>query len=155
MTIPAAMDARIIEGNRRGLRDWPIAIVAGLAACVAASGCAYFAAQPEINPDRLAPSAMGQEWLPKDSVTRYEAPPAEAMPSEAARGGGEARGSAVPQQAAPEASGVSQASGGSPYDLAALIDMALRNNPSERSAWESARASAAAYGAARSPYYPL
>ena len=41
-----------------------------------------------------------------------------------------------------------------PYDLAGLIDVALRNNPRTRRAWEAARAAAASYGASRSPYYP-
>ena len=152
------MDARIIGSSRRsGPRYWVLAIAGGLAACVAASGCAYFAAQPEINPDRLAPRAMGEEWQPpKDKAARYEAPPVEGALSEASPGEAERRASALPPQApGPEAGGATQASGGTPYDLAALIDMALRNNPSERGAWESARAAAAAYGAARSPYYPL
>lgn len=40
------------------------------------------------------------------------------------------------------------------YDLPALIDVALRNNPDTRAAWESARAAAAAYGRSLAPYYP-
>jgi outer membrane protein len=41
-----------------------------------------------------------------------------------------------------------------PYDLAALLDLAMRDNPDTRAAWESARMAAAAFGSARAPYYP-
>ena len=44
---------------------------------------------------------------------------------------------------------------GQPYDLPALLDLALRENPDTRFAWESARQAAASFGAARAPYYPL
>lgn len=38
--------------------------------------------------------------------------------------------------------------------LADLVDLALRNSPDTRMAWENARASAAAYGSARGTVYP-
>ena len=41
------------------------------------------------------------------------------------------------------------------YDLPALLDLALRENPDTRFVWESARQAAASFGAARAPYYPL
>jgi len=40
------------------------------------------------------------------------------------------------------------------YDLPNLIDVALRDNPDTRTAWESARRAAAEYGRALAPYYP-
>ena len=40
------------------------------------------------------------------------------------------------------------------FTLAQLVDEALRINPSTREAWAQARASAAAWGAARGSYYP-
>lgn len=41
-----------------------------------------------------------------------------------------------------------------PYDLDAIVEIALRNNPRTRSAWQSALAAAAAFGAAQAPYFP-
>ena len=41
------------------------------------------------------------------------------------------------------------------YELPELIDLALRQNPSTRQQWASARAAAAAFGAAKAPYYPM
>ena len=46
-------------------------------------------------------------------------------------------------------------SAGNQYDLPALIDIALSNNPDTQQTWEQARAAAAAYGASRAPYYPV
>ncbi|MEO6053947.1 MAG: TolC family protein, partial [Chthoniobacterales bacterium] len=40
------------------------------------------------------------------------------------------------------------------YDLAALIDLGLSNNPYTQVAWQNARGAAAAVGEARAPYYP-
>lgn len=41
-----------------------------------------------------------------------------------------------------------------PYHLGTLIEVALNNNPSTRSAWSQAQAASAAVGEARSLYYP-
>src|SRR6202040_3093649 len=41
------------------------------------------------------------------------------------------------------------------YGLAELIDMAERNNPETRVAWERARQAAAAVGLSESAYYPF
>ncbi len=38
--------------------------------------------------------------------------------------------------------------------VADVVDLALRNNPATAQAWANARAAAAAYGAAKAPYYP-
>ncbi|HEY8517052.1 MAG TPA: TolC family protein [Candidatus Binatia bacterium] len=43
---------------------------------------------------------------------------------------------------------------GERYDLPAIVDLALRNNPSTRRAWQEARAAAARYGRSLSDYYP-
>jgi outer membrane protein TolC len=40
------------------------------------------------------------------------------------------------------------------YDLPALIDFGLRDNPDTQSAWEAARAAAARYGRSLAPFYP-
>ncbi|MEO8206038.1 MAG: TolC family protein [Chthoniobacterales bacterium] len=40
------------------------------------------------------------------------------------------------------------------YDLGSLINLGLGNNPYTQVAWQNARASAAAVGEARAPYYP-
>ncbi|HZC46443.1 MAG TPA: hypothetical protein VE243_08195, partial [Candidatus Acidoferrum sp.] len=40
---------------------------------------------------------------------------------------------------------------GNQYDLPALIDIALSNNPDTRQTWYRARAAAAAYGVSRAP----
>lgn len=112
------------------------------------AGCAYFAAQPEINPDRYAPPAQNQPWQPNSGGAGYIAPRASNETSEPARTQTKATNRFSTTSA-------SQENGGQTYDLAALIDLALRNNPRERSAWENARTAAAAYGSARAPYYPL
>ena len=44
---------------------------------------------------------------------------------------------------------------GNKYDLPALIDIALSNNPDTRQTWDQARAAADAYGVSRAPYYPV
>ncbi len=44
---------------------------------------------------------------------------------------------------------------GNQYDLPALIDIALSNNPDTRLTWYQARAAADAYGVSRAPYYPV
>ncbi len=43
---------------------------------------------------------------------------------------------------------------GETYDLPAVVDLALRNNPETRRAWEAARAAAARYGRSLADYYP-
>ena len=111
-------------------------------------GCAYFAAQPEINPSQYAPHSVDQSWQPKTGGAVYIPPPVSIETLENA-----------PHQThllnPPPAASSGEKAGGTAWDLAALIDLALLNNPQERSAWESTRAAAAAYGSARAPYYPL
>src|SRR5271163_3114996 len=117
------------ETRREG---WKL-IVAALGLAVCANGCAYFAEQPEIYPDKFAPEESDHAWIPK--ANEYVIP-AQARPA-----------STLPEP------GVTSA--GNKYDLPALIDIALTNNPDTRQTWEQARSAAAAYGASRAPYYPV
>lgn len=96
-----------------------------------ASGCAGLADNPAIHPDRSAPAAADREWIPPPSIAATHTPAA-----------GDINAPQPPSF------------GARTYDLDALIDIALRNNPRTRSAWESARSAAAEFGAAQSPYYP-
>ncbi|HEY2664458.1 MAG TPA: TolC family protein [Candidatus Binataceae bacterium] len=104
-----------------------------IAACVilhAASGCAWFAAQPEIDPDRWAPPQETREWQLQDaSDSRVLTESANALPHPTQTGGGR-------------------------YDLITLCELALRDSPQTRRAWESARTAAAQLGKTRSYYYP-
>ena len=108
-------------------------IAIAVAACLA--GCAPVAEQPEINPDRWASTGAERMWMPsRAAASDYTVPPM----MEAERGA-----------PAPITQPRTQ-----PYDLAALVDLALRDNPDTRFAWESARMAAAAFGSSRAPYYP-
>ncbi len=120
-----------MEFERHGARRKLMVAALGLA--VGAGGCGYFAAQPEVYPDKFAAAESDRAWIPKSN--QY-AIPAEARPV-----------STLPE---PRATTVSNK-----YDLPALIDIALSNNPDTRQTWERARAAAAAYGASRAPYYPV
>ena len=95
---------------------------------IAAYGCSYWAEQPEISPERFAPTTAAEAW---------QAPADAALPAHLAS-----------PPAPPETVQ------GHPYDLVALIDLALRRNPETRAAWQEAIASAAAYGRSRAAYYP-
>ena len=116
------------SGIRKTLRACISAMLA-----VAVCGCVTVADQPEINPDKFSPASVDRQWTPAPAVTsEYALPP---------------RSTAV--KVAPSPANVQE------YDLAALIDVALRNNPQTRAAWQSSRVAAANYGASRAPYYPL
>ncbi|MEO8606026.1 MAG: TolC family protein [bacterium] len=89
--------------------------------------------RPAWQPQELAPPAPDRAWQPPEAADSYRAP------RDAWRAGDAAR-------ALPEA--------GTTYDLPALVDVALRDNPTTRAAWETARAAAARYGQSLAPYYP-
>lgn len=111
------------------------AALAAFAIVSAIDGCSYMAEQPEVNPDRFAPPAVEREWHP---------------PGGSVTGGYSPATKFVEVPVAP-----AQRSGsGQSYDMSALIDLALRNNPDTRRVWESARAAAANYGISKAPYYP-
>ena len=108
-------------------------ILAALGLALCAGGCTYFAEQPEVYPDKFAPPESDRAWTPKTSeyVIPMQARPASTLPE-------------------PRAASV-----GNKYDLPALIDIALSNNPDTRVTWDQARAAADAYGVSRAPYYPV
>jgi len=114
------------------------------------SGCARLAEQPEVNPDAWAPASAERIWTPSPaSASDYR------MPNGLRPSPGPAAPSASPSRQEPvlqQAPGHQQ---DQPYDLPALLDLALGENPDTRVAWESARQAAANFGAARAPYYPL
>jgi outer membrane protein len=119
------------------------ALFVGIGMVVVASlaGCARLAEQPEVNPDRWAPPGADRIWAPSPaSASDYRIPQA-LRPA--------------PEVAAPPSALAPAHQQGQPRDLPALIDIALRENPDTRFAWESARQAAAGFGAARAPYYPL
>jgi len=120
-----------------------IGIGVGVLACLA--GCARLAEQPEVNPDRWAPPSADRIWTPSPASASDYRMPNDLRPSPSVA----APASAQPSGQEP----VHQES--QPYDLPALLDLALRENPDTRFAWESARQAAASFGAARAPYYPL
>ncbi len=114
---------------------WKLVIAAlGLAVC--AGGCTYFAEQPEVYPDKFSPQESDRAWIPRSGAANQYAIPMQARPP-----------STLPE---PRIS-----SAGNKYDLPALIDIALTNNPDTRQTWYQARAAADAYGVSRAPYYPL
>ena len=121
-------------------REIALAAVALFAATFA--GCAYFQAQPEIQPDRFAPPAPDRSWIEARSLRQeYAVPPAPQRPG--------AGVTVIPSPANPPMPS------GERQSLATLIDISLTNNPETRRSWENARAAAAAYGVSRAPYYPL
>ncbi|MGH7915628.1 MAG: TolC family protein [Candidatus Binataceae bacterium] len=116
-----------------------IGVLAGLA------GCARLSERPEVNPDRWAPSSADRIWTPSPaSASDYRMPSGlRPSPSAATMAPMQPTGQELVHQE------------GHAYDLPALLDLALRENPDTRFAWESARQAAANFGAARAPYYPL
>ncbi|HEX4210537.1 MAG TPA: TolC family protein [Candidatus Binataceae bacterium] len=141
------------EAKGRSTRRAAKRLIAVLSLSVGISGCAYFAEQPEINPDRYAASAMDAQWQPKGPTSSYEPPPITLESSE--RTISKTLPAPMSQAAPAPASAETGSKANGAYDLAALIDLAMSNNPAQRAAWESTRTAAAAYGSARSPYYPL
>ena len=115
-----------------GCARWK-AIVAAFGLAVCAGGCTYFAEQPEVYPDKFASQESDRAWIPKSNeyAIPMQARPATTLPEPRA------------------------AASGNRYDLPALIDIALSNNPNTRVTWEQARAAADAYGVSRAPYYPV
>jgi len=99
------------------------------------TGCTYFAQQPEVNPDRWAPRTVDRTWTPPIDGRQEYAVPSDTLTA-----------AAMPSR--------TSASASQSYELPELVDLALRRNPATRQAWASARAAAAGFGSARSPYYP-
>jgi outer membrane protein len=96
-------------------------------------GCAGFADRPELYPDKWAPQRADREWVaPSATINRYAILGADVA---------ESHGSATIQTR-------------HEYDLPALIEIALTNNPETQRDWSIARSAAAKFGAAQAPYYP-
>ncbi len=111
-------------------------IVAALGLAICAGGCSYFAEQPEVYPEKFAPPEADRQWTPRSGAASEYVIPTQSRPP----------------STLPEPHGTSA---GNQYDLPALIDIALTNNPDTRQTWNQARAAAAAYGVSRAPYYPV
>ena len=109
------------------------ALLAALA--LIAGGCGIWRAPPDVRqawtPEELAPPSSERSWQPPVPAAALQAP-ADAWQDDA--------------RVLPDAEQT--------YDLPNLIDVALRDNPDTRTAWESARRAAAEYGRALAPYYP-
>jgi outer membrane protein len=106
--------------------------LAGLLSAIA--GCNTLTDRPELSPDKFAPSSPQHEWRPSAAIAREESLSQNSVVTAPPRG--------------------METAFAQPYDLAGLIDVALRNNPRTRRAWEAARSAAAVYGASQAPYYP-
>jgi outer membrane protein TolC len=135
-----AISSNFMSHFRRALR---CGIGVGVLAFL--SGCAWMAEQPEVNPDRWAPASAERIWTPAPASASDYRMPSELRPSP---------GAVAPAPAQPSMPAPAHQQG-QPYDLPALLDLALVENPDTRFAWESARQAAANFGAARAPYYPL
>ncbi|HEY7535714.1 MAG TPA: TolC family protein, partial [Thermodesulfobacteriota bacterium] len=86
---------------------------------------------PEFNPMKYASPDPGKEWKP--SPEQENTPlPGDKLPG-------------IPEDLKPYASKL---------NLSQLVDVALRESPETRQAWEQARAAAAAWAVARGSYYP-
>jgi outer membrane protein TolC len=122
-----------LETRTRGRSKARVALVA--AATLVSAGCETWRPPPDVRqawaPEALAPARADRSWQPADPAEARRAP-VDAWLDEAR---------VLPDPA-------------ETYDLAALVDVALRDNPDTRAAWESARRAAAEYGRALAPYYP-
>jgi outer membrane protein len=112
--------------------SWASLHCATLAVILAVGGCGSIADQPAIRPDRFAPPSAEREWSAGPEIVARHTPAASDLVSS--------------QPGLP---------GSKSYDLDAMVDLALRNNPQTRRAWESALAAAAEFGASQAPYFPL
>jgi outer membrane protein TolC len=97
-------------------------------------GCADFGDRPEFHPDKWAPPRPDRAWTAPPAIANQIAFTDTAVGAE------------------PHASATIQT--GREYDLPALIDIALVNNPETQRSWSAARSAAASFGAAQAPYYP-
>jgi outer membrane protein len=124
----ATLETRTL--GRSKARAAALALLCGLA-----TACGVWRAPPDIRdawaPDAKAPPQVDRTWRPSE-------------PAEALRPSPDAWQEDLRVQPGEE----------QVYDLPALIDIALRNNPDTRVAWESARRAAAEYGRSLAPYYP-
>ncbi|HVN29869.1 MAG TPA: TolC family protein [Candidatus Binataceae bacterium] len=106
------------------------AALVSLLAMALLQSCAGFDDRPELNPDRWAPANQAKPWQPPAINVKPQA-------------GG-----------IPDSMSQATIKGDQAYDLPALVDVALQNNPGTERTWSSAREAAAHLGAAQAPYYP-
>ncbi len=111
-----------------------IANLAALAFFVLLAGCGNITNRPELYPDNWAPQSSDREWIPPGAVAGHYT--AESLADR------------------PTSPAITTFPHSQTYDLAGLIDIALRNNPETWRQWEAARSAAAQFGAAEAPYYP-
>jgi outer membrane protein len=116
--------------TRFGCMGIPGALWLALLAIIQLQACAQLDYRPELYPDRWAPKNEDREWSPAPSTT------------------------AANEGAGSETLAPTTIERGREYDLPALVDIALTNNPATQRAWSTARMAAAQYGAAQAPYYP-
>ena len=117
--------------------------VAGFAVVLALAGCAE-------NALKLAPVSPSAAWQPSDDSGPAVLPgePAQPLP-------GMRSNYAVPANpAAAELAPPPQLVAGRAYELPGLIDIAARNNPQTRIAWEEARQAALAVGMSEATFLP-
>jgi outer membrane protein TolC len=107
--------------------------LSGAAAGVLA--CSSLTELPDRRLDARAPASVNRPWTPEREVRdRYALPEDVRAPR------------SLPAETPPPPSGI--------YDLPALVDLALTQNPATRAAWEAARASEAGLGRAKAEDYP-
>lgn len=126
---------------------WCLSFVYVAAATVFAAGCAQ-------NAESLAPSSPSQPWTPGNSTGTSLLPRSE---SSQTAGGNDASArdfSVVGSPAVADLPPPPQTQAGKVYQLPELIDIAARNNPVTRVAWEHARQSALAVGIAEATFLP-
>src|SRR5690606_1975898 len=89
----------------------------------------------------------GELWrAPKEAARRVDAGGSGSVPARGVYlGSSDQQGGALSAAAA---------IGMEPFELTALVDIALENNPSTRISWHRARAAAAALGQTQSSFYP-
>jgi outer membrane protein len=106
----------------------------------------------------LAPSTPSQPWVIPPSFDKLP-PPGAPAPDRVSPGATSTPNAAAPTASTEYASAIPNGNGVSidpnrHYDLAALIDVAQRNNPETRDAWERARQAALEVGLSEATYVP-
>jgi outer membrane protein len=110
------------------------ASLARLTFFVLLAGCGNITNRPELYPDNWAPQSSDREWIQSAAVAGHYI-----------------AGSTTDRPTSPT---ITSFPDGHTYDLAGLIDIALRNNSRTWREWEAARSAAAQFGAAEASYYP-
>lgn len=109
-----------------------------MVAALSATGCGLWGRIPNPlragDPQTLAPESPARPWQPGPAGDTAPVTTALTAPQNGSRSTSEERDRA--------------------YDLPALIDLGLGENPDTRNAWEAARTAAARYGGSLEPYFP-